>query len=171
MPGTSNLAGPSAIAKATLTITRGVTAGWIAGVPQVVVTQIVGVLAGTRERADIGPRFVQRAAAYAGRPASGTLQWLIAGVFHFEYAAAWGALYALAIEAAGVRRVSPSLSGGVLGAIVYAAAFSPVGGATVTGAERPPERRSRVETMLHLAAACSFALTTTYAYRWLRERW
>lgn len=56
------------IAKATLTVTRGVTVGWIAGIPQVWVAQVMGKLLGVRARADIGPRFVRTAAARVGSP-------------------------------------------------------------------------------------------------------
>src|SRR5689334_10815729 len=131
----------------------GVAAGWIAGVPQVLVTQAEGHLLGARERADIGPRFVARAAQHEGRPLPPAVKWLLAGVFHFEYAALWGALYALALELPGPQRVSPLLGAGALGAIIYTAAFSRIGGATRTGAERPPERRRGFETLLHCSAA------------------
>ncbi|HLH24407.1 MAG TPA: hypothetical protein VK066_17940 [Chloroflexota bacterium] len=167
----SQAAQPKTIAKATLAITRGVAAGWAAGIPQVVVTQIEGHLLGKRERADIGPRFVARAAQHEGRPLPEPVQWLLAGVFHFEYAALWGALYALAVEPVGARRVPPWLGGSLLGAVIYTAAFSPVGGATRTGAERPLERRRPYEMLLHCSAALSFGLTNALAYRWLREHW
>ncbi len=162
---------PQVIATAVLTVTRGVTAGWIAGIPQVLVAQVVGHVLGLRERADIGPRFVKRAAELSGRPLSPPMHWLLGAVFHFEYAASWGMGYALAVEPLGARRVPPLLSGGLLGAVIYALAFSPLGAATRTGTERPPERRSGAETLVHCAAAWSFALTLSYAYRWLRERW
>src|SRR5687768_3617305 len=96
---------PTTISKVVLTVTRGVTAGWIAGIPQVLVTQVVGQLEGGRERADIGPHFIRQATRQTGRPVSPLVEWLLAGVFHFEYAAWWGALYALAVEPLGARRV------------------------------------------------------------------
>lgn len=167
----SELAEPTTIAKLTLTITRGVAAGWIAGIPQVVVTQVEGQLLGARERADIGPRFIRRATEHAGRRLSGPEQWVLAGVFHFEYSACWGAFYALAVELLGWRRVPPPVGGALLGGVIYTAAFSPIGGASRTGAERSPERRSWKETLLHWSAAMSFALTTAYSYRWLRNKW
>ncbi len=98
---------PQVIATAVLTVTRGVTAGWIAGIPQVLVAQVVGHVLGLRERADIGPRFVKRAAEHSGRPLSPPMHWLLGAVFHFEYAASWGMGYALAVEPsarAGCRR-------------------------------------------------------------------
>ena len=93
--------------------------------------------------------------------------WLFATLFHFGYAAQWGALYAMLHE----QRPTPPLVGGpLLAALIYALAFSPWGAATQTGTERPAERRSNRETLLHWTAALSFAMTTAYAYRWLRRR-
>ena len=162
---------PTTISRVVLTVTRGVTAGWIAGIPQVLVTQVVGELEGSRERADIGPHFIRQATRQTGRPVSQPLEWLLAGVFHFEYAAAWGVLYALAVEIIGPRRVPPLLTGSALGAVIYTAAFSPIGGATRTGTVPPPGQRPRGQTLLQCSAAFSFALTAAFAYRWLRERW
>jgi hypothetical protein len=165
------IAEPTTIAKLTLRVTRGVAAGWIAGVPQVLVTQAEGQFLGARERADIGPRFIARAAQQAGHRLTRPQQWLLAGVFHFEYAAWWGALYALAIEPLGPHRIPPLLSGAALGGVIYTAAFSPVGGASRTGAERPPGRRAPHETVMHWSAALSFAITLAFVYRWLRDQW
>lgn len=159
------------IAALALTVTRGVSAGWMAAIPQVLVAQAMGRLLGIRERADIGPRFVRRAVEHAGHPLSPLMQWVLGGVFHVEYAAGWGIPYAFAIEPLGARRVPPLLSGALLGGIVYTTAFSPFGAATRTGAEREPHRCSAGETALHCTAALSFALTTAYSYRWLRARW
>ena len=171
MADTAKITEPTTIASITLTVTRGVTAGWIAGIPQVLVAQAGAHLLGIRERADIGPRFIRRAAEHAGRPLSRPMHWLLGGVFHFEYAAMWGAVYALPVERLGTRRVPPLLSGLLLGAVIYAAGFSRLGAATRTGAERAPGRREARETVVHWSAALSFALITAYTYRWLRERW
>jgi hypothetical protein len=171
MADAAKIAEPTTIANMALTVTRGVTAGWIAGIPQVLVAQAGGRLLGIRERADIGPRFVRRAAEHAGRPLSTPMHWLLAGVFHFEYAAMWGAVYALPVERLGPRRVPPLLGGALLGGVIYTAAFSPLGAATRTGAERPTEQRPLRETVVHWLAALSFALTDAFAYQWLRERW
>jgi hypothetical protein len=162
---------PTLISRVVLTITRGVAAGWIAGIPQVLVTQAEGKLVGAREQADIGPRFVRRATQHTGHPVSPPVEWLIAAVFHFEYAAMWGALYGALVEPIGWRRVPPLVGGTVLGGIIYTAAFSPLGGATRTGAVSPPERRPAWESLLHGSAAFSFGYTAAFAYRWLREQW
>jgi hypothetical protein len=162
---------PSTIAKVTLTVTRGVTAGWIAGIPQVLLAQVVGQLLGVRERADIGPRFVRSAASHAGSDLSTPMHWLLGGVFHFEYAAMWGALYGLLVDWRGHRRVPPLLGGAVLTGVIYAAAFSPLGAATRTGAEKQVGQRDARDTLVHWSAAFTFGLTNALAYRWLRERW
>lgn len=171
MPEPERVVEPTTIAKVTLTITRGVTAGWIAGIPQVVLAQVVGQLLGVRERADIGPRFVRSAAAHAGSHLSTPMQWLLGAVFHLEYGAMWGALYGLLVDWRGHRRVPPPLGGAVLGGLVYLAAFSPLGAATRTGAERQVGQRDPRETVLHWLSALGFGLTNALAYRWLRERW
>lgn len=171
MPQPEQIADPKKIATVALTITRGVTAGWIAGIPQVLVAQIEGQMLGVRERADIGPRFVRQAALHAGSSLSGPLQWLISGVFHLEYAAMWGALYAVISELLSPRRIPPLLGGALLGGIVYAAAFSPLGAATRTGAEHEVGRRDPRETALHWSAALTFGVVNALSYRWLRKRW
>jgi len=171
MPEPEKVVKPTTIAKVTLIATRGVTAGWIAGIPQVVLAQVVGQLLGVRERADIGPRFVRSAAAHAGSDLSPSMHWLLGAVFHFEYAAMWGALYGLLVEWRGHRRVPPLLGGAVLGGLVYLAAFSPLGAATRTGAERQVGRRDPRETLLHWQSALLFGLVNALAYRRLRDRW
>jgi hypothetical protein len=150
-------------------VTRGIAGGLIAGIPQVVLTQVETAVFGLpREQADIGPRFIQQLARRAiGASPSEPMNWLLATAFHFGYAAQWGSLYALLHE---YRPTPPLVGGPLLAAVIYALAFSPWGAATQTGTERPPERRSDRETLLHWTAALSFGLTTAYAYRWLRRR-
>ena len=148
---------------------RGVAAGLIAGIPQVVLTQIeAGFFDVPRERADIGPRFVRRLAQrFTGTTPSSPTEWLLATVFHFGYAAQWGALYAL-VQA--WRPTPPLVGGSMLAGLIYTLAFSPWGAATQTGTERRPARREIRETILHWTAALSFGLTTAYVYEWLRRR-
>jgi hypothetical protein len=157
------------VARLRQNLARGIAAGLIAGVPQVLLTQVESTAFGLpREQADIGPRFVRRLAQRGlGTSLSEPTHWLLATLFHFGYAAQWGALYALLHE---TRPTPPLVGGPLLAALIYALAFSPWGAATQTGTERPPERRSNRETLLHWTAALSFSLTTAYAYRWLRRR-
>lgn len=171
MTDAAKIATPKTIANLSLTVTRGVAAGWIAGIPQVLVAQVLAHLLGIGERADIGPRFIRRAAEHTGRPLSKPMHWVLGGVFHFEFAAGWGTLYALTVEPIGTHRVPPLLGGALLGGAIYTAAFSPLGAATRTGAERQTEQRSTGETALHWSSALSFALTTSFVYRWLRTQW
>jgi hypothetical protein len=158
------MAAASGIVRAPLA--AGVLAGLIAGVPQVLLTQIEArLLPATRtEQADIGPRFIERlaerVATRPGRPQS----LLLATTFHFGYAAWWGLVYA-ALQR--WRPAQPHVGGPLLGALIYTLAFSPWGAATQAGAERPVATRSGRETLLHWTAALSFSLTLAYLYaRW-----
>ena len=70
---------------------QGMGAGLFAGIPQVLTTQVEAWLLGlARERADIGPRFVQRLARRLGESFPTSLKWALAAAFHFGYAAWWG---------------------------------------------------------------------------------
>jgi hypothetical protein len=146
----------------------GVSAGLFAGIPQVLATQAEARLLGLpRERADIGPRFVQRLAEHLGQALSPGPRWALAAAFHFGYAGWWGIVYALAQE---VRPMRPLIGAPLLAALIYAAAFSPWGAASQTGAERPTHRRPDRESLLHWTAALTFSLATAYAYGWWRRR-
>ncbi len=151
-------------------VALGAAAGIFAGVPQVLAAQLVGGLVGSRGKADIGPRFVQRASEKAGESLSRPARWSLAGLFHFAYSAGWGAAYAAAIESTGAHRVPPLLTGGPLGALIYALAFSRLGAATLTGTERHPDRRGERDWAVELTSAFSFALILAYCYRWCRQR-
>ena len=146
-------------------VRRGVVAGLLAGVPQVLAAQAVEkALALSPERADIGPRFVERLANQLGTSLPPAARWLLSAVFHFGYSAWWGGLYGLLDSQ---LKPSPGPGGLVLGAVIWTAAFSPIGGGTKTGTERHPRRRGVREHALHLTAAFSFSLTTAYACEWL----
>ena len=148
-------------------VALGVATGLFAGIPQVLAAQTVGALVGRRDRADIGPRFVQRVAERTGHSPSRPARWSLAALFHFGYAAGWGAAYAAAVEVAGIRRGPPLLTGGLLGGLIYAVAFSRLGAATKSHTERHPDRRSGHEWAVQFTSAFSFALTLAYCYRWL----
>ena len=143
-------------------LVKGVAAGLVAGILQVVLTQIEAwLLPVSREYADIGPRFVQRVSRHLDADLEHEQHWLLAGAFHFGYAAWWGFLYALLQR---WRPAQPHVRGPLLAALIYTLAFSPWGAATQTGAERPAERRATRETLLHWTAALSFSLTLAYLY-------
>jgi hypothetical protein len=157
------------MASFTVALTRGALAGLIAGVPQVALTQIMtGPLGLPREQADIGPRFVRRVTQrFVGTTPSSPTQWIAATIFHFGYAAQWGAVYALSQQ---WRRTPPLVGGPMLAALIYALAFSSWGAATQTGTERHPRSLPLRETLMHWTAALSFSLSTACAFEWLRRR-
>lgn len=145
----------------------GIAVGLLAGIPQVLAAQAAGGLVRDRSQADIGPRFVQRVARLFLHSPSRGERWSIAALFHFGYAAGWGAAYGAVVGTVGVARVSPLLAGGLLSALIYGVAFSRLGAATLTHTERPPDRRSEREWFVLLTSAFSYALILAYGYRWL----
>jgi hypothetical protein len=147
---------------------RGMGLGMAAGVPQVLVTQLEARLMGLPgDQADIGPRFVHRVSRHVDAPPPGKFQgWLLAGGFHFGYAAGWGGLYTLLQR---WRPAQPHIGGPLLAALIYTVAFSPWGAATQTGTERPPESRATRESVLHWTAALSFSLTLAYLFERLER--
>jgi hypothetical protein len=149
-------------------LANGVFAGLVAGIPQVLVTQAEARLLGLpASRADIGPRFVQRLGERAEATPPRPMRWILAGGFHFGYAAGWGLAYALLQR---WRPAQPHVGGPLLAALIYALAFSQWGAATQTGAERDVKARPAAETLLHWTAALSFSLTLAYLFARL-ERW
>ena len=67
-----------------------------AGIPQVLLTQLEAwLLPMPRHYADIGPRFVWRLSEHVDADLKNEHHWLLAGAFHFGYAATWGAVYSL----------------------------------------------------------------------------
>jgi hypothetical protein len=148
-------------------ILTGILAGLVAGIPQVLLTQLEAWLMPVpRSHADIGPRFVQRLGERLDARLEEHHHWLIAAAFHFGYAAWWGALYALLQH---WRPSKPHVGGPLLAALIYALAFSPWGAATQTGTERDVEERRTPETLLHWTAALSFSLTLAYLYARLED--
>jgi hypothetical protein len=140
----------------------GLLAGLVAGVPQVVLTQLEAwLLPMPRSHADIGPRFVQRLSDRFGADLEREHHWLVSAVFHFGYAAWWGVVYSLLQR---WRPAQPHVGGPLLAALIYSLAFSPWGAATQTGTEEPVEARPTRETLLHWTAALSFSLTLAYLY-------
>ena len=143
-------------------LVKGALAGLVAGVPQVLLTQAEARLLGLPGRqADIGPRFVHRVGEHLDSPPERSERWFLAGLFHFGYAAGWGAFYAALQH---WRPAQPHVGGPLLAALIYALAFSPWGAATQTGTERPVETRPTRETLLHWTAALSFSLILAYLY-------
>lgn len=156
------------MAGATTALIKGAAAGLAAGVPQVLLTQAESRLLGMpASQADIGPRFVQRVAERLDTRLPRAERWLLAGAFHFAYSAGWGVLYSMLQR---WRPAQPHVGGPLLGALIYALAFSPWGAATQAGTERPVQTRPMSETLLHWTAALAFSLTLAYTYARL-EHW
>ena len=152
----------------TRSVVNGVLAGLLAGVPQVLLTQLEAwLLPVPRHHADIGPRFVQRVGEHLDADLEHEQHWLLAGVFHFGYAACWGLVYATLQR---WRPAQPHVGAPLLAALIYALAFSPWGAATQTGTERPVASRPTRETLLHWTAALSFSLPLAYLYDRLAQR-
>jgi hypothetical protein len=148
-------------------IGRGVVAGLVAGVPQVLVVQIVEKPLGLpSDRADIGPRFVERLGEEViGRAPSPATKWALAALFHFGYAAGWGALYGLVDR---MLRPPPALAGALMGGAIFLAAFSRWGAGTRTRTEPHPDWRPWREYLLEWTAALTFSLTTAFTCARLR---
>jgi hypothetical protein len=141
---------------------RGLEAGLIASVPQVLLAKAEErALLRRGEDADIGPRFVERLARVAGLRLREDTKWLAASAFHFGYATFWGTAYALAYRR---WRPHPLLGGAVLGGLIYGITFPHWGGAVLTGAEPPPHRRSWRQELVLATAALSFGFVTALLY-------
>jgi hypothetical protein len=150
------------MANLTTALVNGAAAGLAAGIPQVLVTQAEARLLGLPgSQADIGPRFVQRVAERLDTRPPRHQRWLLAGGFHFGYAAAWGLAYAVLQR---WRPAQPHVGGPLLAALIYTLAFSPWGVATQTHTERPVATRPTRETLLHWTAVLSFSLPLAYLY-------
>lgn len=142
---------------------RGIEAGMLAGVPQVVLAKAEEylVLGDADEDADIGPRLVERLADRAGKRLPEDMKWLAASAFHWGYAAAWGALYALLYER---RPVHPLVGGAVLASFIWSITFTDWGAAVRTQTERRPRERSWGKELVLATAAGAFGLTTALLY-------
>jgi hypothetical protein len=143
-------------------IKRGIEAGLIASVPQVLLAKTEEwLLMPPGEDADLGPRFVERLAQLQGERVCEDTKWLAASAFHFGYAIFWGAAYALAYRR---WQPHPLLGGTALGTLIYAITFPHWGGAVLMGTERPPHRRSWRQELVLATAAMSFGLGTALLY-------
>lgn len=141
---------------------RGMEAGLIASVPQVLGTHFAEELLGLPQgSANIGPIFVQRIGQKFRKKLSEEVRWLGASAFHFGYAAAWGALYAMASKK---RPLHPVLGGLILSGVIYATTFPRWGGATQTRTAPPPERRDWRMKLLLLTPPLIFGMGTGLLY-------
>ena len=143
-------------------IKRGVEAGLLASVPQVLLPKVEErLLLPPGEDANIGPRFIERLADLHGRDLREDTKWLAASAFHFGYAAVWGALYALASRR---WRLHPLAGGTALSVLIYAITFPHWGGAVLSGTEPPPHARTWQRELVLATAALTFGLGTALLY-------
>lgn len=141
---------------------RGIEAGVLASVPQVLVAKAEERLfLPEDETADVGPRFVVELAERAERRLPEDVKWLAASTFHFGYAAGWGALYALCHE----RWPVPPVAGGLtLAGVIWTITFPRWGAAVLMGSEREPRERSWGKELVLASAALVFGLGTALLY-------
>jgi hypothetical protein len=141
---------------------RGVEAGLMASVPQVLLAKAEERLLMPRgDDADLGPRFIDRLAEMAGVRLDEDMRWLAASAFHFSYAVFWGLAYGLAHRR---WRPHPLVGGTALGALIYAITFPHWGGAVLTGTEHPPQHRSWQKELVLATAAMTFGFGTALLY-------
>lgn len=118
-----------------------------------------------RVSADVASRLVERANERYQLDMTEPFLFFGASTFHFGYGAFWGALHALARE----RGVPPVVSSVALTGVIYALAFSSIGGGPAVGSEPDPRRRSRGELAYQLSVAGGFAASLALLYEWVRR--
>ena len=150
------------------TALRGSAAGLAAGVVQVAVGAAESALfLPDHEDANIAPRLMDRLAKDLGKDLPLEAEWALGTLFHFGYAATWGALYGLADDA---YEPHPLLGGAALGGLIYGITFPRWGGAVQTDVERPPEARTKRMTLVAVSVAMTFGIATAYGTRALKAR-
>ena len=143
-------------------VRRGVEAGLIASVPQVIVPKIEEKLfLPHHEDADLGPRLIAALAKKVEKPLPEDVKWLAAASFHFGYAAFWGAAYGVVQQ----RVKTHPLAGGLtMALLIYLITFPPWGGAVVTGSEDPPRKRTWRKEVVLASAPLLFGLGTALLF-------
>jgi hypothetical protein len=136
--------------------------GAVAGVMGSIVQTGVGLacdkfLLPPKQHNNIAPRLIKRLAQWTGRRGSAPRDWSLGTLFHLGYGAGWGALLGLARQLTGA---GPLPLGGLGGALVYLAAFSPKGVGTLTLTEPPPRARGWRKQASLIAVSSAFALVT-----------
>ncbi len=148
-------------------VTTGAETGFCAALVQAVLGEALNerLLPGER-RADVASRLVERANERFRLGLSEPFDFFAAASFHFGYGAFWGALHALGRERIGVP---PVASAAALTGLIYALAFSRVGGGPNVGSEPRPRRRTRGELAFQLSVAGGFAASLALLYEWARR--
>jgi hypothetical protein len=152
----------------TQAVARGAVAGILGSVVQVGVGFAIDkLLLPPKQHNNIAPRLVKRLAQWTGRHGSAPRDWALGTLFHLGYAAGWGALTGLTRHLTGA---GPLPVGGVGGALIYLAAFSPTGVGTLTRTEPPPRARGWRKQLSLVAVSSVFALSTALIDDWLARR-
>lgn len=150
---------------------RAAARGAVAGILGSIVQAGVGLaldklLLPPRQHNNIAPRLIKRLAQWTGRPGNPARDWALGTLFHLGYGAGWGLLLALARSLTGARPLPIGGIGGIGGALVYLAAFSPGGVGSLTLTEPPPRARAWRKQLSLVTVSGSFALATA----WLDDR-
>ena len=150
-------------------IVRGMVAGIGAGIVQVVIGKAEEKLLPLprHEDADIAPRLVGRLAETTGTKLPDREKWILGTLFHFGYAAFWGAGYAAAVRD---EPVPPVASGTLLGGLIYLIAFPNWGVAVKTKTERPVEKRTKRMHIVTWSVALSYGVATGLFYHWSKPK-
>jgi hypothetical protein len=134
----------------------------LASVPQVLLPKLEEHLfLPHHEDADLGPRVIERAAELAEKRLPEDMKWLGASAFHFGYAMAWGAAYAVAYEK---KPVEPWLGGVALSALIYGMTFPAWGLAVLSGSEDHPRKRTWRKEVILATAPIVFGMGTALIY-------
>lgn len=148
-------------------IVAGAAAGLIAGTIQAVIgkSEEIAILP-QHEDSNFAPRLVDRLATMIGEDPSKTTEWVLGTLFHFGYAATWGALYSLVQER---YPTNPWVGGAALGGLIYLITFPSWGGAVQTGTERDTDQRSWALEVVAASVAMGFGLSTSLVYERMRR--
>lgn len=120
-----------------------------------------------REDMDLAPVLVGRVAEYANVDVSDATRWILGTGFHYGYGAFWGAAYAAVHHR---TRVPPVVGGLALGGLIHAITFPRWGGAVRTHTVPAPRKRTLRMELVLASVTCTFGLTVSFAYEWLRPR-
>lgn len=141
---------------------RGLEAGLIASVPQVIIPKIEEKLFLPHdEDADLGPRLIAALAKKVEKPLPEDVKWLAAATFHFGYAAVLGAAYGVVQQRV---KAKPLVGGLTMSALIYLMTFPPWGGAVITGSEDPPRKRTWRKEIVLASAPLIFGLGTALLF-------
>jgi hypothetical protein len=145
----------------------GAAAGAVGGIVQPAVGKLEELFLPPGEDSNVARHYVETLARRTGlRPRPG-MSLAGATVFHIGYALFWGAAYGVVCQR---TRCSPAVGAAGLASVLYLAAFSRVGAATLAGSEPPPTRRPRRTWALTTTLPLAYGVTTAWVFERLRRR-